>query len=171
MNQENQMEPELLPVDGLYVTSTSTSTTGDRRRDLVAQAARERLQGVASQSRGVADATRTRMSPYVETAQERLQRSREQLRRRQQQEQEQEQEVVMELEDQGRQRSVPIIPLVIAAIVAVVAIIAFLRSRRAGDEEMDEMDVLLGAGVSLSEMGEPGLLYSDDDLLVAIEDR
>ena len=150
------------------VNASPDALQRDRRRDLVAQAARERLQGVATQSRGVASTTRTRVSPYVGTAQERLQRSREQLRRRQQ---EQDLAMEIELEMAQQQRSLPVVPLVLAAIVVVIAVIAFLRSRGSEDGQDDEMDVLLSAGMSLSEMGEPGLTYVDDDLIVAIEER
>lgn len=169
MSQENTLETGMSSAETMQSIADMENELRERRRDLVAQAARERLQGVATQSRSVAGAARTRVSPYAETAQERIRRSREQFRQRGEQPLVQEQPQPQP--QQMQQSSIPVVPLIIAAIVAVVALLAFLRSRTSEEAELDDMDLLLDVGVSLSEMGEPSLMYADDDLIVAVEER
>lgn len=152
-SQERPVKPQASS-HGTAPASAMDGRQGDRWRGLMRQAARERLLGVAAQSRGFASGAGTRMSPSMETAQERVQRWREQPRRR-----------------QDQQSLPPMIPIVLAAVAGLLVTVILLRLRRAAlaKAELDDMDILVDVAVVPTEMGVRSGLPSDDLIVVRQE--
>jgi len=89
------------------------------RRKRMAEAARTRLDGLSTRSRGAVESSRARVTPATEATWLRLQQSRDQL------------------QQQRANQTMPMRSIVIAlaALITTLVVVALLRSRRQTDEE------------------------------------